>query len=347
MTFRIVACLLLVASAAPVIHAADDPQARLKAVEAATSLDAPDMKPWHLKLSFQTLGPKGAVADTGTIEEWWAAGDYRISVASTGYTGTEVRNAKGVFRTSATDSIPYDLELLLRSVVHPMPPPAWVQVSKPELQPQTLGNLPLDCIVLAQPLGKGQTGGAIRLRRVPFGLFPTYCVDRGTDRLRFISDSGTQPIVLSHLGKFLDRSVAVDLWVQHENEKTATAHIEALSGRRPGEDTFASVGELTEVKAEPTKMASAVVAGTLLSKPDPIYPDAAKATHTSGSVVLSTVIGRDGSIRSIRLMQNPDPDLAIAALRAVRQWRYKPLLLNGVPAEVETTITVNFTFGPG
>jgi protein TonB len=48
----------------------------------------------------------------------------------------------------------------------------------------------------------------------------------------------------------------------------------------------------------------------------------------------------------MKLISTPDPDLAIAALAAVRQWTYKPYLLNGEPTELQTTITVNFNFGP-
>ena len=77
----------------------------------------------------------------------------------------------------------------------------------------------------------------------------------------------------------------------------------------------------------------------------PIYPPAAKAARIQGVVVLEAVIGRDGTLQTLRVL-NPDtnPDLARAAVEAVSKWRYKPSVVDGVPAEVLTNVTVNFAF---
>jgi outer membrane biosynthesis protein TonB len=58
--------------------------------------------------------------------------------------------------------------------------------------------------------------------------------------------------------------------------------------------------------------------------------------------VLHAIIGKDGKIRSLKVVSGPD-ELAHSALDVVRQWTYKPYLLNGNPTEVETTITVNYS----
>lgn len=60
---------------------------------------------------------------------------------------------------------------------------------------------------------------------------------------------------------------------------------------------------------------------------------------------MHAIIGRDGHIRSLRLISAADPSLAVSAIAAVRRWTYQPYVLNGTPTEVDTTITVNFTFG--
>ena len=60
-----------------------------------------------------------------------------------------------------------------------------------------------------------------------------------------------------------------------------------------------------------------------------------------GEVVLTAIIDKDGNIENLQLASG-HPMLAPAAINAVKQWRYKPYLLNGQPVEVETTITVNF-----
>jgi protein TonB len=64
-----------------------------------------------------------------------------------------------------------------------------------------------------------------------------------------------------------------------------------------------------------------------------------------GRVVLKVVISKTGDVVSLALVSG-DPLLAPAAIDAVKQWKYKPYLLNGNPVEVDTQVTVNFTLGP-
>ena len=73
----------------------------------------------------------------------------------------------------------------------------------------------------------------------------------------------------------------------------------------------------------------------------PLYPSAAKAARIQGPVVLRAVISKEGTIENLAV-QSGHPMLVKAAIDAVRQWRYRPYLLNGDPFEVETQVTVNF-----
>jgi TonB family protein len=79
----------------------------------------------------------------------------------------------------------------------------------------------------------------------------------------------------------------------------------------------------------------------LTSKVPPIYPLLAKQSRIQGTVILKAIIGIDGSIEVLHLIQG-HPLLAQAAMDAVKRWKYKPYLSNGKPVEVETMITVNF-----
>ena len=80
---------------------------------------------------------------------------------------------------------------------------------------------------------------------------------------------------------------------------------------------------------------------TLVRKIDPLYPRTAVLTHIYGAVQLHAIIAKDGSIQSLSVVRG-HPILVEAAMEAVRQWRYKPYMLNDEPVEVETFITVNF-----
>ena len=85
-----------------------------------------------------------------------------------------------------------------------------------------------------------------------------------------------------------------------------------------------------------------VQAANLISKVTPPYPADAKAARVQGVVRFTAVIGKDGTIQNLDLVEGP-PMLVPTATEAVRQWIYKPTLLNGNPVEVITQIDVNFT----
>ncbi len=80
----------------------------------------------------------------------------------------------------------------------------------------------------------------------------------------------------------------------------------------------------------------------LISAPRPVYPPLAKQARISGVVKLHAIIDKQGNIQQLTV-ESGHPLLIPAALEAVKQWRYKPTLLNGEPVEVITEIDVNFT----
>ncbi len=85
-------------------------------------------------------------------------------------------------------------------------------------------------------------------------------------------------------------------------------------------------------------------AGDLIRKVQPEYPALARSARIQGAVVLQAVISKQGMIENLRVLTG-HPMLVPAAIDAVRQWRYRPYILNGEPVEVETQVTVNFSLG--
>lgn len=79
----------------------------------------------------------------------------------------------------------------------------------------------------------------------------------------------------------------------------------------------------------------------LVNRVEPEYPDEAKARHVQGQVVLDVLVGRDGRVERLSLVQG-DPGLRTAASDAVRQWRFKPLVHNGRASSFETHVTLTF-----
>ena len=75
----------------------------------------------------------------------------------------------------------------------------------------------------------------------------------------------------------------------------------------------------------------------------PVYPASMLAAGLSGVVPVEAIIAQDGTVSSVRVLSaQVHPDFAIAAVDAVRQWRFTPTLLNKVPVEVAMTVTVRF-----
>ncbi|HMI52970.1 MAG TPA: energy transducer TonB [Candidatus Saccharimonadales bacterium] len=92
-----------------------------------------------------------------------------------------------------------------------------------------------------------------------------------------------------------------------------------------------------------------VLAGKLTRRVHPVYPPLARMTRQSGTVQVHLVIGTDGVPKDFEVVTGPAL-LQAAAVDAVRQWRYEPVLLNGGPVEAETTVAVVFALandGPG
>ncbi len=94
----------------------------------------------------------------------------------------------------------------------------------------------------------------------------------------------------------------------------------------------------------PAHVSSGVMQGQLIYKVTPLYPPIAVAARVEGTIVMQATISKIGTIENLRVVGGP-PMLQQAAIDAVRQWRYRPYVLDGQPVEVETTVNVVFALG--
>jgi protein TonB len=104
---------------------------------------------------------------------------------------------------------------------------------------------------------------------------------------------------------------------------------------------LAYLPKVQQVVPQRIRISQGVTQGMLVHRVQPTYPAIAKAVRIQGNVVLQAVISKNGEIQDLQLVSG-HPMLVPAAIEAVKQWRYRPYLLNGQPVEVETTITVIF-----
>jgi TonB family protein len=99
----------------------------------------------------------------------------------------------------------------------------------------------------------------------------------------------------------------------------------------------------TEKQPVRVRVGGGVQQAKLVKMPRPSYPPHLKAAGVEGSVLLLAVVGKDGKLSSLQVMNSQvDPDLAKSAVEAVSQWEYQPTLLNGNPVEIVTDIEVNY-----
>ena len=92
----------------------------------------------------------------------------------------------------------------------------------------------------------------------------------------------------------------------------------------------------------PVAVRANIMQTQIVHKVAPIYPEDAKKAKISGKVELEAVIGKSGDVENLKVISGPK-ELQQSALDAVRQWKYKPFLLNGTPVEVKTTINITYS----
>jgi TonB family protein len=137
------------------------------------------------------------------------------------------------------------------------------------------------------------------------------------------AETGNDGLVVYEQGKLVFRSLPSD--------KTAATESSDTSHAASQEDNPASSSAAADAISPPA----------LVQRVAPVYPEDAKQQHIQGPVVLHALVGREGSVRELKLISG-DPHLVKAAEDAVRQWRFKPHFFKGRPVDFETRITVNF-----
>jgi periplasmic protein TonB len=97
----------------------------------------------------------------------------------------------------------------------------------------------------------------------------------------------------------------------------------------------------TPMPGQRVRVSSGVAKANLKKSVPPVYPQAAKDAGITGQVVMGVLIDEKGNVQDVHVVAG-HPELAQAAEVAVKQWKYKPYVLNGQPIPVETQVTVNF-----
>lgn len=148
-----------------------------------------------------------------------------------------------------------------------------------------------------------------------------------------------------------DKSGAETLFVKNGNRpsvaKKVTADTSAPDVIVSADNSASALPNLVNVSTTSTPVlqtltvSQGVSQGLIVRKVQPTYPGNALRLQLEGSVHLLATIGKSGNITKVKTLGG-EPLLAQAATDAVKQWKYKPYLLNGEPVEIQTQITINF-----
>src|SRR5579864_6375718 len=137
--------------------------------------------------------------------------------------------------------------------------------------------------------------------------------------------------------------------IEEDESPQAAGVTGGVVGGVPGGSANGVIGGIIGSAAPPPKVATpqklristGVADGNKIHDVQPVYPQMARIAHIQGDVLLQATISKSGAIENLRAVQG-HPILIQAAMDAVKQWKYKPYILNGEPVEVETTIKVQF-----
>jgi TonB family protein len=314
---------------------------------------SPDLKPWHLKATYQLYDEKGKPTEQGTYEYWWASPKvYRSSWTRPGATHTDWHTADGKHAYQATGERLKHYEYKLQSALFsPLPDSSDLDPAKVRLDREITGSkgdkFPCIMVVPLMP----QHG---QVQNVPLGLFPTYCFNPQVPALQISSSFGATTTEFGKIVKAQNRYLAREIMFTEGKRKVLYATVDLITWLDPDDPalkptTLVAVPDVKSVSVSDVKKVSisgGLMVGSLIKKEQPVYPQDAKDARASGTVVLQATIGIDGEIHDLHVVSAPWPSLAASALWAVSHWEYKPYILAGEPVEVETTVNVIYTLSP-
>ena len=177
---------------------------------------------------------------------------------------------------------------------------------------------------------------------------PTSTLSKTEDKKSESTDKTPGQIRNSNSGLVRNRDEAVPpggLLVSENGKEVFRLPPSGDENNRPSADQVQPASEVEADAAAHSQSAIEVPEATaqqeLLHRVEPEYPEAARQQNIQGAVVLEIHIGADGSVREVSVVSG-SPLLAQASTEAVKQWKFKPRVVNGHPAEMQTRVTFDF-----
>jgi hypothetical protein len=329
------ACLLplaiatLTAKTAPPLPP-NDPAALLQLASRVNGLHGNDLRPWHLKASWQTLDDHKQTREQGSLEEWWTGETQsKVRLSTSGFDQTRWLTNHGEFSAGSSGLPLWQFGVVAQNLIAPLPKPNPIS---------GMGFNP----VRDKKLSALRCFAAERLTSITFRKL---CFSGDQPTIRIVETDATR-IAFNTSIDFQGRSLARDLIVDRAGEPQLVIHIDEIG-----------VIEQDDA-ADLAPSADAVLASPWLHVPVPLlnvhkisgdligYPAGSTTTRMQGGVTCSAVLGKDGKLHNVAVI-GASPFFRPAVLSALSTWIYSPILLDGVRLEMELRITVDFYYENG
>ena len=302
----------------PAARATTSPASPLTEVIAMNALQGKDKQPFHLRMSFQLFDLEGKAFEQGTLEEWWAGpNDVRLDVTTPSLGTIHALRAGGVSQDSARRSI-----FLIGDLLSSTAQPAGTLNAQSEVKVKLrdFGSIQLQCF---------ETGQGSNVLDV--------CTGPADKTIRAVIQPG-RTLVRNRIGKFAGSEIGLDQEILYAGKSAIRGSVETLESFQPAKASTDPAAD----HAASIPLSGHVTAGTKISGSPPLYPGIARSRHVSGSVLLGVHIDEAGRVTYAFPISSPDPSLSEASLAAVKDWTYKPFLLNEKPVGLDTVLTMNF-----
>ncbi|MGD0830183.1 MAG: energy transducer TonB [Terracidiphilus sp.] len=321
-----------------------DPRAVFAAAAPFYDFASPELKPWHLKATYQLYDDAGKPSEQGTFEYWWASPQiHRSTWTRAGATYTDWRTADGNYSYLKTgERLGFFENELYSDFLAPLPHSYTLDPTKALLELKTVssGKVKVPCVMVTPSML-----GHELVKDRPLGSSPTYCFDPQVPVLRFTYNFNSVTTEFDNIVKIQNRYLGREILVSYGKRKLLSAHVDSITELAPSDPALTPSPDATIAKHPKVLVNGVVTSGMAIRKQAPIYPDEARSNHISGTVLLMATIGRDGTIHDLSVVLSPSALLSQSAMQAVSHWVYKPYLLNGEPVEVDTTINVIYALG--
>jgi TonB family protein len=313
----------------PEVATPSDPRQRIELAEKVNGLRGLDT-PWHLKATWEVFTTEGTTGDAGTYEEWRVNEKlYRVALHSPSLSVEEYGTPHGVFRVGQGDWPREPLSAITSMIAGPTFPHISDDTVFENFQ-QSFGAKAVPCTAFKKRNWK------IAVKDSPsFCFAPTNAV-----LVHASSYHASSQTVFEHIRSLRGHYLAYDMKRYLDGKLWLKIHVETLeglsqagrSGMTPPAGALPVIPRLHLTEQAPDR---------LISKVNPDYPLNSKLDRLQGTVIVNALIDKEGHVAWVRALAGP-VRLQQPSLDAVRQWVFKPYLVDGNPVEVETEINLLF-----